>query len=312
VRSDLEFQRTYEFLSRLRKEFEPRRAQLLARGRVPISEVISELRAEETRLSGVGLLAVTSVLAAHGPSSPASSTPSQSPAPPLLPTPQGQSQSRGQGQRQSRRGSRPRSHCTYCDMDGHTESSCYTKERDLRQQKASASPGTHAPSGASGSSTVTLTEQDILRIKRMLAGSGSPSTGTVGSVTDSSGTAAPPSSTQSGTSSWVLDSGASFHMTFDSSTLPSLRPLDSPISVLTADGTPLPVSSRGTLSTSSFSVPDISHVPRLTMNLFSARQLTDSGCRVILDVDSCSVQDRRTQALVGAGPRHRDSQGFGS
>ena len=43
-----------------------------------------------------------------------------------------------------------------------------------------------------------------------------------------------------------------------------------------------------------FSVPDVSHVPRLTMNLFSAAQLTDSGCRVILDVDSCSVQDADT------------------
>jgi hypothetical protein len=38
-----------------------------------------------------------------------------------------------------------------------------------------------------------------------------------------------------------------------------------------------------------FSVPDISHVPRLTMNLFSASQLTDSGCRVILDADSCAI-----------------------
>ena len=99
-------------------------------------------------------------------------------------------------------------------------------------------------------------------------------------------------------------------MTSGSSILSSLRPLDSPLSVLTADGTPLSVSSRGTLSTSSFFVPDISHVPHLTINLFSVGQLTDSGCRVILDADSCSVQDRRTQALVGAGPRHRDSQGL--
>jgi hypothetical protein len=38
VRSDLEFQRVYEILSRLRKEFEPRRAKLLACGRAPISE----------------------------------------------------------------------------------------------------------------------------------------------------------------------------------------------------------------------------------------------------------------------------------
>jgi hypothetical protein len=46
------------------------------------------------------------------------------------------------------------------------------------------------------------------------------------------------------------------------------------------------------------------------MNLFSASQLTDSGCHVILDVDSCAIQDRHTQVLVGAGPRCCDSSGL--
>jgi hypothetical protein len=89
VRSDLEFQRVYEFLSRLRKEFEPRRAQLLARGRVPLSEVLSELWAEETRLRGAGLLEILSVLAARGP--PLSSAPSTRPrsSVPPIPTPPG-------------------------------------------------------------------------------------------------------------------------------------------------------------------------------------------------------------------------------
>uniref|UniRef100_A0ACD5YYN5 Uncharacterized protein n=1 Tax=Avena sativa TaxID=4498 RepID=A0ACD5YYN5_AVESA len=87
VRSDVEFHRAFEFLSRLRKEFEPRRANLLARGRIPIAEVLSELRAEETRLRAAGLLEVPSVLAARGsPSSPAPPPPSRSLAP-LLPTP---------------------------------------------------------------------------------------------------------------------------------------------------------------------------------------------------------------------------------
>ncbi|KAK1684819.1 hypothetical protein QYE76_045667 [Lolium multiflorum] len=59
---DEDAQRVFEFLSRLRKEFELRRAKLLARGRVPLSEVLAELRAEETHL-----LEVPSVLAARGP-----------------------------------------------------------------------------------------------------------------------------------------------------------------------------------------------------------------------------------------------------
>jgi hypothetical protein len=81
----MDVSRVYEFLSRLRKEFEPRRAQLLARGRVPLSEVLSELRAEETRLRGAGLLEVPSVLAARGP--PVLSAPLRSPVPPILSTP---------------------------------------------------------------------------------------------------------------------------------------------------------------------------------------------------------------------------------
>jgi hypothetical protein len=88
VRSNLEFQRIYEFLSRLRKEFEPCRAELLARGHVLISEVLSDLRAVETRLHGAGFLEVPSVLAARGPPPlPAPSTPLRSLAMPILPTP---------------------------------------------------------------------------------------------------------------------------------------------------------------------------------------------------------------------------------
>ena len=78
--------------------------------------------------------------------------------------------------------------------------------------------------------------------------------------------------------------------------------------VQTADGTFLPVVGRGVLSTSSFHVPTVSHVPQLTMQLMSAGQITDHGCRIILESDSCCVQDLRTGLLVGTGPRRHDSQ----
>ena len=165
VRADLEFHRVYEFLSRLRKEFEPRRAQLFARGRISLMEALSEIRAEETRLRGAGLLEVPSVLATRVPAMPAAPTPSHSTAPPLLPTPTG-----GQG--------RSRPHCGYCKMDGHVESQCFQKKKHLRKARSSAS-GT---SSTSTSSATALTEQDILRLKRLLAASGSPSTGTAGST----------------------------------------------------------------------------------------------------------------------------------
>jgi hypothetical protein len=65
---------------------------------------------------------------------------------------------------------------------------------------------------------------------------------------------------------------------------------------------PLPVVSRGILSTSSFHVPSVAHVPQLNMQLFFGSQIIDSHCSVTLDFDSCSIQDRHTGALLGAGP----------
>jgi hypothetical protein len=65
-------------------------------------------------------------------------------------------------------------------------------------------------------------------------------------VTNFSGIERPPSPSP-GTSLWLLDTGASFHMTHDSSLLNSVRPVNPHVRVLTADGTPLPVISRAFL-----------------------------------------------------------------
>jgi hypothetical protein len=151
VRADLEFHHVYEFLSRLRKEFEPRCAQLFARGRVSLLEALSEIRAEETRLRGVGLLEVPYVLVARAPATPCASG--------------------GEG--------RPRAHlhCGYCEKDGHPESDCFKKQRHMRNMEHSSSV---TPSA------VTFTEQNILKLKRLLAASGSLSIGSAGLVADSS------------------------------------------------------------------------------------------------------------------------------
>jgi hypothetical protein len=57
-------------------------------------------------------------------------------------------------------------------------------------------------------------------------------------MTDFSGIERPPSSSL-GTSPWLFDIGASFHMTHDSSLLTSVRPVDPHVRVLTTDGTRL-------------------------------------------------------------------------
>jgi hypothetical protein len=140
------------------------------------------------------------------------------------------------------------------------------------------------------------------------AGTVTQSSALIGFATASqSSTLGPPTTPSPGTYSWYLDSVASFHMAPHSTHLSSLRPSRHCI-VHTTDGSPLSVARQGTLSSDSFYVPDVSLVPDLTMQLMSARQITDHDYRVILDPDVCYIQDRRTGHLVGTGPHHRDSQ----
>lgn len=97
-------------------------------------------------------------------------------------------------------------------------------------------------------------------------------------------------------------------MTIDSTHLTSLSSSILHVSIQTANGTSLPVTSRGTLSILSFHIPAVSHVTKLVMQLMSAGHITDHDCRIILEPDLCCVQDRRTGTLVGTGPRCLDSQ----
>ncbi|KAE8810135.1 glycoprotein glucosyltransferase 1 [Hordeum vulgare] len=119
MQSDLEFQCVHEFLVRLRSEFEPRRAHLLAHGCVPITEVLVELGVEESRLHSGRFLAVPCVLVVRAHVSSARPT-----ASPLLPTP-----TRGMGRPPyAEKGRLHRDTFSgYCFRLGHPESDCCQK-----------------------------------------------------------------------------------------------------------------------------------------------------------------------------------------
>ena len=119
--SHLELRRTYDFLTRLRAEFEPLRTQLLAREPcVSLMDALAAVRNEEIRLRSIGLLqsAASSVLAVR--SAPPSMTTSG--LTPLPTAPSSAVSSSGSG-------STGGLHCNYCEQDGHVEDYCYKKKR---------------------------------------------------------------------------------------------------------------------------------------------------------------------------------------
>ena len=103
----------------------------------------------------------------------------------------------------------------------------------------------------------------------------------------------------------MLDSGASFHVTSDSSSLVSCKPVTDGACVQTADGTSCPITHKGSLCNTHFAVPNVSYVPQLSMNLLSVGQVTDQNCFVGFDDSSCFIQDRRSGQVIGTGHRRK-------
>jgi hypothetical protein len=100
---------------------------------------------------------------------------------------------------------------------------------------------------------------------------------------------------------WVLDSGASSHVTSDQFQLVTCKPVTDPTSIQTADGTHCYITHWAPLYTTNFSVPDISFVPQLSMNLLSVGQIADHNCFIGFDDSSCFIQDRQSGAVIGTG-----------
>ena len=283
-----EEQRLVQFLMALRSDFEGLRGSILHRTPLPsVDSVVSELVAEETRLKSLAgeiflPSSSTSVLA----------VPSQLPM-----------------QNQNKSYMRVASdECSFCKQKGHWKFQC---SKLLKKQQSSQSQ-----------------QQSQQRFYR-------PNANTVAIVPppDSSVLGAPPisgplltdlaeqfqkflatqphamsanlsSQSPSGiSSSWIFDSGASKHMSPHITSFDSLCPSNSSLSVMTANGTPLPLAGVGSVNTHNLSLSDVYCVPALTLNLISVGQLCDSGYLVQFSSTACCVQDPRSQKLIGIGRR---------
>ena len=108
-------------------------------------------------------------------------------------------------------------------------------------------------------------------------------------------------SVTSGKQSWFFDTACCNHMTPDESQFSDKAPLEHPITIFTADGTPMPVSHKGTISSSCLSLSDTFHIPKLSLNLLSVGQLCELGVDLLFTNHSVDVQDPRTGQVLGTG-----------
>jgi hypothetical protein len=102
---------------------------------------------------------------------------------------------------------------------------------------------------------------------------------------------------------WVIDSGASDHMTGMSPLFSSYNPCSCRDKVRIADGSLSPISGKGFVSvTPSMTLAFVLHVTNLVANLLSiARSTIELNCRVISYFYYCFFQVLATRKMIGSG-----------
>ena len=190
----------------------------------------------------------------------------------------------------------PKKFCNYCKKQGHIISSCPI--RPERKQgtayhastAASSSTALHvassvapllAPTALANPTTLTpeMVQQMIL--------SAFTSFGLSGNHKVSS-------------KPWYFDSRASNHMTNTVVPLSNIRNYDVTVKINTTDGSSLPISVVGDLSSS---LTDVFVSPDLSTNLISVGQLVDNNCNVHLSHSGCVVQYQVSGQMIAKGPK---------
>ena len=103
-------------------------------------------------------------------------------------------------------------------------------------------------------------------------------------------------------STWIIDSGATDHMTFDSRQVSPVRPSSQKF-VSTANGNTTPVIGEGSLTlTDTLNLDYVLVVLSLNYNLLSVSQITAAlSCIVIFWPEFCVFKDIQTRDTIGCG-----------
>ncbi|CAN1769644.1 Retrovirus-related Pol polyprotein from transposon RE1 [Linum perenne] len=191
---------------------------------------------------------------------------------------------------------RKRNYCNYCKRPGHIISECRSKARNdsYRANFASFQPRptafyTYPQSGDASSvapsSSAPNTNQLVHNILSRFVPTAIQSAFASLSV---SGKNLP----------WFIDSTSFNHMTGNGNLFKTYSSVHN-MAVEVASGQQIPVAGFSDITMKNLRLHDALHVPSLVPNLISVGQLTDNGCVVSFSPNGCSIQDLRTQQVIG-------------
>ena len=190
--------------------------------------------------------------------------------------------------------------CPHCGKQNHPANKCWKQFGKPPIAQAVLTPPA-PPNIRAPQYHVTLTPAEYEAIRHFASTDASSSASLASLLAPStSGTSA---LLASSSSSWIIDSGASSHITETSSLLSSYHPTPSHSLVIIADGRPCQVQDRGTTRvTPSLSHHEILYVPGFPINLLSISAITRAfPCTFTFFPFDCIFQDLYTGQRIGLG-----------
>ena len=197
--------------------------------------------------------------------------------------------------------------CNFCGRSGHIEEKCWKKHGkppNFPGGTAHVSSNTVPPALTSG---FTLTKEEYEKFLQL-------STGASANLASSPGNQATSLLSSASSSLWVVDSGASQHMTGMRHLLHSIDAHIPQSTVTLADGSVRKVLASGSIPlTTDIDLTSVHYVPDFPFNLLSVAKLVDTlKCVVTFGPTSFVLQDPRSMRMIGGGPRKGDLYYFRS
>ncbi|KAL4562842.1 hypothetical protein LXL04_026873 [Taraxacum kok-saghyz] len=274
----LETERIYKFLLGLNQELDEVRGRILGMKPMPsLREVFSEVRREESRrrvMLGVSGHPVTegSALATRFPSNPKSRT----------------------GPSQKKTG---RPWCDHCKRPGHTKETCW---------KIHGKPADWKPSSrgnlATSENLEPFTKEQLEALRKVLQSTTLEDKGIAAIAQQGGGFSSAFTTSTSGTRPWVVDCGATDHMTGDRNTFAEFQPMSESKTIKVATGEDANVAGIGTVVISkNITLRSVLYVPNLDYNLLAPIKLMkDQNCITVLTPSVCVFQALNSGKMIGS------------
>ncbi|XP_071900983.1 uncharacterized protein [Coffea arabica] len=190
--------------------------------------------------------------------------------------------------------------CYYCQKRGHMKRDC--KKLQYRNQRTQSAHIASTNDAINHEKSVTISADEFTKFSQYQESLKSSST----PVTAIAESGKPNTCLVSSSSKWVIDSGATNHMTGNSSLFSTFQPHTSAPTVTLADGSKSRVLGSSSVNpTPLISLSSVLSLPELSFNLISVSKITRAlNCSAQFFPDYCLFQDLSTKQIIGKGLGH--------